>query len=87
MDTIRITYGDETITLFCNLSEASAPLSVDGETTQWQTADARHNTDHAVLLAAMFTWPEVEWPKRPRFGSDAVQANEAWDDLAYEARS
>lgn len=84
MSMIRITYGSDVIRLRCDLAEASAHLVVDGETTAWQTADARHNTDHAVLLAAMVAWPEVCWPTRPRYGSDRVQANDAWDRLVYE---
>ena len=87
MDTIKITYGGETVRLTCNLSEASAPLKVDGVTTQYQTADARHRTAFAVLLAASVAWPGVQWPDCPRFGGDDVQDNEAWDELEYTTLS
>ena len=42
MTTIRVTHGSDTITVTCNLAEASAPICIDGEATQYQTADA-HN--------------------------------------------
>lgn len=84
MTTIEITYGSETVRLEADLSEATAPLVVDGESTQYQTADARHRTDVAVLLAAGIVWPEAEWPRAPRYGDGEIVSTEAWDELAYE---
>jgi hypothetical protein len=82
METIKITLGGETVTLRCNLSEASAPLLVDGEQVG-QTADARHRTANAVLIAARHAWPDTKWPAVPQLGSEHVKPNDAWDELAY----
>ena len=84
--TIKITHGGETVTLTANLTEASAPLVVDGSEIGRQTADARHRTDLAVALAARAVWPESEWPGVPSTGSigdDWSEGCEAWDDLEY----
>lgn len=85
MTTIKITYGGESVTLTCDLAQASAPLLVDGEPIGRQTADARHRAANAVLLAARATWPEAAWPAVPTLGDQAIEENEAWDELAYEA--
>lgn len=56
-------------------SEASAPILLDGQSTPYQTADARHRTADAVRLMAKIVWPEVDW-----------SADEgAWDELSYGA--
>lgn len=85
MTTIEITYGGETITLTCDLAEASAPLVVDGSPISYQTADARHRLPLAVALAARATWPDSDWPGP--WGSsvpeDWCDHSEAWDALAY----
>lgn len=86
MKTIKITYDGETIALKCDLAEASAPLIVDGEHTQYQTADARHRTTYAVALACQVAWPAAEWPWPEEatipegWGDDF----EAWCEMAYE---
>lgn len=87
---IKITYRNETIILTCDLSQASAPLIVDGEVTPYQTASARHRTDLAVALAARYAWPESEWPEVPATGSipddwseRAEDEYEAWAELEY----
>lgn len=87
MHTIKITYGNETAILTCNLADASAPLRVDGDATPYQTADARHRVSLAVALACRTVWPEVDWPVIPATGSvdpDAVLVGEAWDEMVYE---
>lgn len=83
MIAIEITYGGETVTLTADLAQASAVLYVDGESTPYQVASARHRTDAAVLLACRYSWPEVEWPDPIRYGLDEIEATEAWDDMAY----
>ncbi len=86
MTTINMTYEGETATLTCDLSQASAPLVVNGQHTQYQTADARHRTIYAVALACRVVWPEADWPLPAggdvpwEWGDDS----EAWDALAYE---
>jgi hypothetical protein len=82
--TIKIKYGSETVTLSCNLADASAPLVVDGEGTQYQTADARHRADLAVALACSVAWPDVAWPSVPAVGTvGALATTEAWDEMSY----
>lgn len=85
--TIKITYGSDTCTLTCDLAQASAPLVVDGRTTQYQTASARHRTQLAVALACSIVWPEADWPDVPSVGSipeDWSEGSEAWDAVAYD---
>ena len=89
MTTIRVSFGSDsdTITVTCNLAEASAPICIDGEATQYQTASARHRADLAVALACRVTWPEADWPHVPATGSipaDFGEGNEAWDAMSYE---
>ena len=90
MTTIRVSFGSgsDTITVTCNLAEASAPICIDGEATQYQTASARHRVDLAVALACRVAWPEIEWPSVPATGSipaDWPEDNcEAWDAMSYE---
>lgn len=84
METVKITYDGRTVRMQFNGAQASAPIKLDGVSTQYQTADARHRTDWAVLLIASHVWPDAEWPSCPRNGSDEIEANEAWDALAYE---
>jgi hypothetical protein len=86
LTSVEITYGDETITMQWDASQASAPILVDGESTPYQTSSARHRTDLAVALACRYTWPEIEWPRVPSVGSigdDWADDNEAWDEMAY----
>jgi hypothetical protein len=73
MTKINITYGGETVTMTWDGANASAPILVDGETTPYQTADARHSTAKAVLCAAKVVWPEVAW----------AEGTEEWDALSY----
>ena len=87
MTTIRVSFGSDTITVICDLAEASAPICIDGEATQYQTASARHRVDLAVALACRVAWPEIEWPSVPATGSipaDFGEGNEAWDAMSYE---
>ena len=71
---IKITYGEETVTMVWDSAQASAPITVDGESTPYQTADARHSTAQAVRLAARYVWPEF----------DFADGSEAWGELSYE---
>lgn len=73
---VRITYGDETVTMSWDASEANAPIKLDGARTPYQTADAGHRTQEAVRLCAAIEWPEV---------GDWSEGTDAWDSLAYEA--
>ena len=86
MQTITITYGDETATLTCDLADASAPLRVDGDATPYQTADARHRVSLAVALACRTVWPEADWPEVPLAGAvdpDEILVGEVWDAMTY----
>lgn len=83
METVKITFGGETVRMQWDGSQASAPIRVDGQNTPWQTANARHRTANAVLLVARHVWPEVDWPAVPEFGSARIKENEAWDELGY----
>ena len=56
MTKVKITCGDESIILSANFAHASCPLYVDGESNQWQVADARHEADIAVNLVATSVW-------------------------------
>ena len=75
IETIRITYGSDTVIMTWDGTQASAPIRVDGTSTQYQTADARHRTADAVRLVAGLVWSDVR---------DWSEGTEAWDDLAYE---
>lgn len=71
---VRITCGGETVTMTWDGAQASAPIKVDGVSTQYQTASARHLTGEAVRLVASHVWPE----------SDFADGTEEWDALEYE---
>jgi len=86
MTKIRMTYGGETATILCDLSQATAPLVVNGQHTQYQTADARHRIIYAVALACRVVWPEADWPT-PAGGdvpTDWGNDSDAWAALAYQ---
>ena len=72
---VRITYGSDRIVMSWDGSEASAPIWLDGQSTQYQTADARHRLDRAVRLVCPLVWPEIR---------DWSVGTEAWDALEYE---
>lgn len=87
MEKVKITYGSDTVMMEWDGSQASAPILLDGESTPYQTADARHRTDLAVALMCRYAWPESDWPHVPSTGSVAVNwddGSEAWDEIAYE---
>lgn len=79
--TVKIRYAGERVTLTWEPAQASAPIRVDGASTGYQTADARHGTRNAVQIACQYTWPEV-------FGTLSVGDDwdgvPAWDDVSYE---
>lgn len=91
---VKIAYGDEAVVLTCDLTQASAPLVVDGVEIGVQTfitATARHRLELAVCLAAQYAWPEACWPdvfnceSNARDGWPAGCGGEsAWNELAYE---
>src|SRR5690606_24881143 len=72
--------GDDSVFLTCDLANAAAPLRVDDQEIGYQTHDAQHDLQRAVLLAARRTWPDAAWP-RPEDLEDGD--NEAWDALEY----
>lgn len=84
---ILITYGDSKITMEWDGAQASAPILIDGESTPYQTADARHSTGAAVRLAAEYAWGRVydTWEAARAAGHDDDSQIVVWDDLAYEA--
>lgn len=82
--TIRIAHAGDTAILSCDLSDASAPLVVDGDVTQYQTADARHRTHLAVALAASVAWPDETWPEVTGDHPISDDATDAWSALEYE---
>lgn len=87
MAQIKITYGTESVVMSWDGAQASAPILADGDSTPYQTADARHRTALAVALVCRTVWPEVEWPRVPLTGSvpdDWSEGCEAWDDISYE---
>ena len=84
---IRITYGSDMATMEWDGAQASAPIVVNGEPTQYQTADARHRTDSAVRLACAVLWgPLYETEEEAaEAGLSAGRANICvWDDVEYE---
>ena len=85
MTKIEITYCGETVTMSCNLVEASATIYVDDEPTQYQTADARHRTADAVRLACTHAWgPVYETSKEAEEDGRRPDAQiTIWDDVAY----
>lgn len=85
-ETIKITFGGESVLMTWDGAEQSAPIKVDGAHINRQTADARHRTAAAVALAAAHVWPESEWPTVGA-GGELTEATEAWDELEYEAIS
>ena len=77
METIEIIYGSDKVIMQWDGAQASAPIKLDGQATQYQTADARHRTADAVRLACRLAWPEV-----PSDSWD--EGGEAWDAMAYQ---
>lgn len=85
-ESIRITYGGESVVMTWNGAEASAPICVDGVETGYQTADARHRTSDAVRLACSRVWGSVYETRADAdaagHGPDAHVT--IWDDVEYE---
>jgi hypothetical protein len=81
-----LTVGSTTVVVEYDGSQASAPIVVDGVSTQYQTADARHHTDAAMRLAASVAFGAVYETvadaladgRRP--GVDSIVI---WDDVEY----
>src|SRR5690606_23579152 len=79
--TVIISLGDDSVFLTCDLANAAAPLRVDDQEIGYQTHDAQHDLQRAVLLAARRTWPEEQWPQPEDLDKEGT--NEAWDALSY----
>lgn len=91
MTDVRIEYRDESIIMSWDGSQASAPIKIDGQVTQYQTADARHRTSLAVAIACRVAWPDVEWPAVPVSGTvdmpswwSRAEDCEAWNLMQYD---
>lgn len=85
MTTIQLSGGDlggETMMARCNLAEASAPVQVDygngdgWESTQYQTADARHTVDGLTVIGKHLAARAVEVPESD-FRCDAEEVQQA----------
>lgn len=50
MTKIQITHGEDTYILEANFADAASPILLDGESTPYQVADARHRLQDAVTL-------------------------------------
>lgn len=50
MKTIYFRYGSTRGTISFNGGDASAPILLDGDSTGYQTADARHSLERAVQM-------------------------------------
>lgn len=82
---IEITYG-ETVVMQWDGAQASAPILVDGDSTGYQTADARHRTEEAVRLVCAKMWGPIY-----ATAEDAEAAGRTlgvdqiviWDDVEY----
>ena len=48
--TIKITNGSDVYTMTANFADASSPIMLDGASTPFQVADARHSPANAVDL-------------------------------------
>lgn len=68
MDSVRMTWAPE---------QASAPIRLDGGSTQYQTADSAHKIDRAVRLMCKLAWPDVA-------AESWEEGGEAWDAVSYE---
>ena len=76
---IKITNGSDSVVMSWDAAQASAPIRIDGVTSQYQTADARHDLETAVRLVAAAVWPEDG-----ATSADWREGTEAWDGLGYE---
>lgn len=80
MEHVLIEYGSESVVMSWDGAQASAPIRVDGETTQYQTADTQHRTDRAVRLACCEAWSPVVDDDEDVDDDDEVVL---WSDVAY----
>ena len=79
---IKMTFGDS-LSLTCDLSQAAAPLIVDGEGTQYQTADARHSLQRAARLAVKLQGNE--WWQGDDYDDDEAEADDDYIDNLIES--
>jgi len=47
-----LTVGSDSVVVSADLAQASAPIRIDGEQTQYQVADARHDVERMMRLCA-----------------------------------
>lgn len=82
---VRITYGSDTTIMTWDGAQAAATIYVDGQATQYQTADARHYLDRAVQLACRFAWGLV-YDTAEGAIDDGVDPTVCtiWSDVSYE---
>lgn len=76
---VNITFAGETVHMTWDGTQASQTIYVDGEATQYQTADARHRTSEAVRLVCRVVWGDKS--RLINFDADS----EEWDAVEYES--
>lgn len=87
---IRITYGDDVCTMTWDGVQASAPILLDGVSTGYQTADARHRVGEAVRLVAGRQWGTVYDTQEDADEADPTADPSTycvWDEVGYEEQS
>lgn len=84
-ETVAIHYGSDTVEMTWDGAHASAPICIDGDSTQYQTADARHRTEAAVRLCCRLCWGPVYDTEE---GAEANGMDPGrcciWDEVEYE---
>lgn len=85
---LRADYGGEEIIVEADFAQASSPILVDGQSTPYQVADARHSHSIAVALAVSYALnadlPECPAGMTPDEWHEQVQQYPDWDEVSYE---
>ncbi len=87
MTNVRIKVGSNTSIMSWDGANASAPISVDGQSTPFRTADARHRTPDAVrlicgyLFGPIYDTDEDALADGRQPGIDEIVI---WDHVEYE---
>jgi len=55
----KLTCWSDDFEVEADLTQASAPIKVDGEATQYQTADCRHRLSELLTLAACWSYRDT----------------------------
>ena len=84
---VEIQVGSDKMVMEWDGAQAGSPITVDGECTPYQTADARHRVGDAVRLVCGYLYgPVYDTARDARRAGRSVGVDNIviWDDVSYE---